>query len=130
MNGREDWYDVRARALSSETLAYHEAGHAVVAYEFGWWVRRGGVRVCPSPVHGMIGWASLSGIYNTGTDICVSMAGLLAEEKFHGRQWGWEVAVINHWRAYGHEEDTFPALLGLFSLAPIETLDLTTHTSR
>ena len=33
------------RALDNIATAYHEAGHVVVAYEFGWWVRRGGVRL-------------------------------------------------------------------------------------
>ena len=28
-----------------ESCAYHEAGHAVAAYEFGWYLRHGGVRI-------------------------------------------------------------------------------------
>jgi hypothetical protein len=38
-------WDARARSITPETIAYNEAGHAVVAYEFGWWVGRGGVRI-------------------------------------------------------------------------------------
>jgi hypothetical protein len=42
---RSRWRAARDRLLTTEPIAYHEAAHAVVAYEFGWWVRRGGVRL-------------------------------------------------------------------------------------
>jgi hypothetical protein len=39
---RSRWRAARARLHTPETTAYHEASHVVVAYEFGWWVGRGG----------------------------------------------------------------------------------------
>jgi hypothetical protein len=36
------WWTVRDRLLTAKAIAHHEAGHVVVAYEFGWWVGRGG----------------------------------------------------------------------------------------
>ena len=104
---REYWKDKRARMFSPETLAYHEAGHAVVAYECGLWVQRGGVRISAweSKKGNQIGQACLYGPDAMHTSICIDMAGLLSEEKFHGQQWGWEADVINHLRAVGIGQD-------------------------
>src|SRR5262245_51455100 len=87
------WKDERARLRMAET-AYHEAGHVVVAYEFGWWVRRVGVRLWPLPRVKL-----LYRDYTLLARVCVSMAGLLAEQKFHGVQWRFEEDVVEHVRA-------------------------------
>jgi len=103
-------WDVRARLRTPETTPYHEAGHVVVAYEFGWWVCRGGVRL------GAWAHARLRHRESDNTklgesdnmmvaDICISLAGLLAEQKFHGVQWRFEEDVIKHVRAVRAGED-------------------------
>ena len=101
---RRRWRAVRARLLTRESVAYHEAGHVVVAYQFGWWVHRGGVRLG--------GWAHARlrhrradyTVLGTSENmllarICIRIAGLLAEEKFHGIQWHFEEEVVDHVRA-------------------------------
>jgi hypothetical protein len=96
------WRAARDRLLTPEAIAYHEAGHVVVAYEFGWWVRRGGVRLGA--------WAHARLRYRESDDtmlahICISLAGLLAEQKFHGLQWRFEEDVVEHLRAVRAGED-------------------------
>jgi hypothetical protein len=111
------WRDARARLLTQEALAYHEASHAVVAYEFGWLVRRGGVRIGA--------WAHARLWCPTGTDttranICVHMAGLLAEEKFLQVQWRFEEDVIKNLRAVRagqNDELGYPSDLRAIALA-------------
>jgi hypothetical protein len=104
------WRAARGRLLTPEAIAYHEAGHVVVAYEFGWWVRRGGVRL------GAWAHARLRHRESDYTvlgesdkmmvaDICIYMAGLLAEEKFHRVQWRFEEDVVRHLRAVRAGED-------------------------
>src|SRR5262245_31944491 len=99
--------------------AYHEAGHVVVAYEFGWWVRRGGVRLWPLPRVKL-----LYRDYTVLARVCVSMAGLLAEQKFHGVQWRFEEDVVKHVqtvRAGKDEiENLFPSDLRKIALALID----------
>ena len=73
---------------SEEAVAWHEAGHVVVAYEFGWWLRRGGVRVGA--------WAHARHRHHPDADTmlarcCVYLAGLVAEQRFHNQQ-GWHFA--------------------------------------
>jgi hypothetical protein len=93
---RGSWWDERRRLRTSEAIAYHEAGHVVVAYEFGWWVRRGGVRLG--------GWAHARLRHHPSGNtllarVCVYMAGLLAEQRFHGVQWDLEEDFLEHIRA-------------------------------
>jgi len=90
------WRDTPARMLTPEAVAYHEAGHVVVGYEFGWWVRRGGVRLGPG-AH-----ARLQNLPPDGTllaRICVYMAGMLAEQKFHGVRWRFEEEIVDQIQA-------------------------------
>ena len=99
---RRRWWRARARSITPEAIAYHEAGHVVLAYEFGWWVRRGGVRIGA--------WAHARLRHREGDDtmlanICISLAGLLAEQKFLGVQWRFEEDVIEHVRAVRAGED-------------------------
>ena len=72
---RKPWHALAAPAAK----AYHEAGHVVVAYAFGGQVRRGGVR---SGV-----WAHVWHPNFVTANVCVLMAGYLAEEKFQGHHW-------------------------------------------
>ena len=100
------WRTYRASISTPETVTYHEAGHAVVAFEHGWRVRRGGVRAGAWP-HARLYYPEAA---NTATaHICVSMAGLVAEEEFHGARWGWEGDVIKHFRAVraGQDSESF-----------------------
>jgi hypothetical protein len=82
------WRARRDPLYSEEALAWHEAGHVVVAYEFGWWLRRGGVRVGA--------WAHARHRRHAGAGTvlarcCVSLAGLVAEQRFHDQQ-SWHFA--------------------------------------
>jgi hypothetical protein len=102
MNRR--WWTVRERVLTPEGIAYHEAGHTVVAYEFGWWVGRGGVRLGAWTHvrlrHRKADYTVLGTSENMLLAcVCIHMAGLLAEEKFHGIQWCFEEEIIDHVRA-------------------------------
>jgi hypothetical protein len=99
---RSRWRAARARLLTPETIAYHEAGHVVVAYEFGWWVRRGGVRSGAWP-HARLRWRESDDTMLA--HVCVSLAGLLAEQKFHGLEWHLEEDVVEHLRAVRAGED-------------------------
>jgi hypothetical protein len=78
---------------SRQATAWHEAGHAVVAYAVGGQLARGGVRID--------GWphAQVRHLNTAHADICCTMAGLLAEEKFLGQHWRWEADVIKELRA-------------------------------
>ena len=99
---RSRWRAARGRLLTPEAIAYHEAGHVVVAYEFGWWVRRGGVRL------GAWAHARLQHRESDNTvraRVCVYMAGLLAEQKFHGLEWHLEEDVVKHLRAVRAGQD-------------------------
>jgi hypothetical protein len=71
----------------------------VVAYAFGGQVRRGGVRSAA--------WAHVWHPNFVTANVCVLMAGYLAEEKFQGHHWRWEEDVIKELRAVrsGHNED-------------------------
>ena len=100
--GRRRWWRARARLSNPVIDAYHEAGHVVLAYEFGWCVRRGGVRIGA--------WAHARLRHREADDtmlarICIYMAGLLAEQKFLGVQWRFEEDVIEHVRAVRAGED-------------------------
>jgi hypothetical protein len=58
----------------------------VVAYEHGWQVKRGGVRIDTAAEY-EIGTANLSGVSGLFTSVSISMPGLLAKEKFDGVRW-------------------------------------------
>jgi hypothetical protein len=63
------------------SCAYHEAGHAVVAYEFGWYLRHGGVRI------GKIAEACMrtpGELRTAEAEIVVALAGWVAEAKWRG----------------------------------------------
>jgi ATP-dependent Zn protease len=111
------WWDARARLRTLETTAYHEAAHAVVAYEFGWWVTRGGLRILSWP------HASLQFRQSENTvraNVCISMAGLLAEEKLLRVQWRFEEDVIEKLRAVRagqNDELGYPSDLRAIALA-------------
>jgi hypothetical protein len=82
------WRTRRDPLYSEEAVAWHEAGHVVVAYEFGWWLRRGGVRVGA--------WAHACHRHHPDANTvlarcCVYLAGLVAEQRFHNQQ-GWQFA--------------------------------------
>jgi hypothetical protein len=106
------------RALDNIATAYHEAGHVVVAYEFGWWVGRGGVRI-GALAHAC--WGFYESDYTERARVCVSTAGLLAEQKFHGVQWRFEEDVVKHVQAVRAGEDEgvglFPSDLRAIALA-------------
>jgi hypothetical protein len=90
------------RALDNIATAYHEAGHVVVAYEFGWWVSHDGVRI------GELAHASLQqhdSDYTVLARVSVSMAGLLAEQIFHGVEEDLAEDVVRHVRAVWARED-------------------------
>jgi hypothetical protein len=120
---------VRARLLTPETIAYHEAGHVVVAYEFGWWVRRGGVRL-GAWAHARLRHRKSDYTVLGVSDnmmlarVCIRMAGLLAEEKFHGIQWQFEEEVVDHVRAVraGESEGAYldPSDLRAIALALLD----------
>jgi hypothetical protein len=93
---RKRWRPARNRLHTPEATAYHEAGHAVIAYEFGWRVGRGGVRLTAWP-HARIQYHESE--YTLRARICVSLAGLLAEQKFFGLEWHFEEDVVKHVRA-------------------------------
>ena len=82
------WRARRDPLYSEEALAWLEAGQVVVAYEFGWWLRRGGVRIGA--------WAHTRHQRHAGAGTvlarcCVSLAGLVAEQRFHNQQ-SWHFA--------------------------------------
>ena len=113
------WEDERARLR--EITAYHEAGHVVILCEFGWWVSRGGVRIGAAAY---TNWQFYESDYTEVARVCVSMAGLLAEQKFHGVQWRFEEDVVEHVRAVRAGEDEgvglFPSDLRAIALALLD----------
>jgi hypothetical protein len=123
------WWTVRARVLTPETIAYHQAGHVVVAYEFGWWVPRGGVRL-GAWAHARLRHREVDYTVLGASDnmmlarVCISMAGLLAEEKFLGQQWRFEEDVVRHLRAVRAGEDEglcmYPSDLRAIALALLD----------
>jgi hypothetical protein len=123
------WWTVRDRLLTPEAIAYHEAGHVVVAYEFGWWVHRGGVRL-GAWAHARLRHRKADyTVLGTSENmllarICIRMAGLLAEEKFHGIRWHFEEEVVDHVRAVraGESEGAYlyPSDLRAIALALLD----------
>ena len=122
------WRVTYTRLNSREGTAYHEAGHVAIAYEFGWWVRRGGVRIS-SWAHASLRHPE-SDFNNVRAQICVYMAGLLAEEKFIGQHWHFEEEVVDHLRALrtGQNEhlNLYPNDLRAIALALFEDDPTTT----
>jgi hypothetical protein len=101
---RSRWWATRDRLLTPKAIAYHEAGHVVVAFEFGWWVRRGGVRL-GAWAHARLRHRKADyTVLGTSENMllaraCISMAGLLTEQKFHGLKWRLERDVVQEIRA-------------------------------
>ena len=90
------------RALDNIATAYHEAGHVVAVYEFGWWVRRGGLRI-GALAHTCLDFYESD--YTERARVCVSMAGPIAEQIFHGIEEDFEEDVVRHVRAVWAGED-------------------------
>jgi hypothetical protein len=101
---RRRWRAVRARLHTPEAIAYHEAGHIVIACEFGWSVARGGVRL-GAWAHARLRHRKLDyTVLGTSEKMLlaragISLAGLLAEQKFHGLKWRLEEDVVQEIRA-------------------------------
>ena len=64
-----------------EAAAYHEAGHAVVAYHFGWWVNAEGIEI---DVRQYTGLRCFADDMTASRQVPISLAGWLAEHKWHG----------------------------------------------
>src|SRR5690349_7419684 len=80
-------------ALFRGADAYHEAGHAVIAYEMGWWVNHEGVEIEERQYCGLRRYLEDNTIEK---DACVTLAGWCAEHKWHGRgQIGDEQALLS-----------------------------------
>jgi hypothetical protein len=65
--------------LNHWAACYHEAGHAVFAYEVGWWVNYEGIEVGTKECTGL-GCREID--YTPWRRVCVFLAGLMAEYKF------------------------------------------------
>ena len=64
-----------------ESCAYHEAGHAVAAYEFGWYLRHGGVRIGKNAEARL---RTPDELRSSEAEIIVTLAGWVAEAKYCG----------------------------------------------
>lgn len=64
-----------------ESCAYHEAGHAVAAYEFGWYLRRGGVRIGKNAEARL---RTPDELRTSEAEIIVTLAGWVADAKWRG----------------------------------------------
>jgi hypothetical protein len=64
-----------------ESCAYHEAGHAVAAYEFGWYLRHGGVRIGKNAEARL---RTPDELRTSEAEIIVTLAGWVAEAKYCG----------------------------------------------
>ncbi len=65
----------------AKAASYHEAGHAVMAYQYGWWVNHEGVEVERRQYTGL----RCHGFAKSPTqEIPISLAGWLSEHRFHG----------------------------------------------
>jgi len=73
---------VRGKVSQREAAAYHEAGHAVVAYHFGWWVNEEGIEIDARQYTGL---RCMSFDMTASRSVPISLAGWLAEHKHHGR---------------------------------------------
>jgi hypothetical protein len=62
-----------------ESCAYHEAGHTVVGYEFGWYLRHGGVRIGRDAAARM---RAPSELRTEQAEVVVAMAGWVADAKY------------------------------------------------
>ena len=61
--------------------AYHEAGHVVVAYWYGWWLNSDGVEI---DARWYTGVRTPKLYYSSEARVVQSMAGRIGEHKFHG----------------------------------------------
>jgi hypothetical protein len=61
--------------------AYHEAGHVVTAYWYGWWLNEEGVEI---DTRWYTGTRSPALLYTTEARVVNLMAGRIAEHKNHG----------------------------------------------
>ena len=64
-----------------ESCAYHEAGHAVAAYEFGWYLRHGGVRIGKNAKARL---RTPDELRTPEAEIVVTLAGWVADAKYCG----------------------------------------------
>jgi hypothetical protein len=78
-----DWYiEVAGRRISQrKAAAYHEAGHAVVACHFDWWINHEGVEIDARQYTGLR-CCAIDMTASRQVPIC--LAGWLAEHKWHG----------------------------------------------
>jgi hypothetical protein len=64
-----------------ESCAFHEAGHAVVAYEYGWYLRHGGVRIGKNAEARL---RTPDELRTPEAEIIVALAGWVADAKYCG----------------------------------------------
>ena len=78
-----DWYiEVAGRRISQrKAAAYHEAGHAVVACHFDWWINHEGVEIDARQYTGLRCYAI---DMTASRQVPICLAGWLAEHKWHG----------------------------------------------
>ena len=80
---RFDYPMVASNKSERDATAYHEAGHAVVAYVFGWWVAGEGIQI---DANQQVEVLCRQIDRTTDAEVIQSLAGWLAEFKLHGMQ--------------------------------------------
>jgi hypothetical protein len=110
---KTSFWDRRAPVLTPEIIAIHEAAHAVVAYDFRWWVSDG-VHI---GVFAHVYTCCREAENTVRAKICVGLAGLLAEEKFLGLRWHFEQDIITELREVQNDDPSPPDDLRAVALA-------------